>query len=569
MNKDSIDLDVLENADNETVERLAGEYEAVTEKDIQRLYARSEKIYSNRTNEDSEMVTGVDVYRKPVWHRILAAASALLLVAGVAVGGMLALRKMKTSPDNIMTDTTEATELFPKISNAPFGNISGERVRFMAAAYAPYLLEADADDVEQLAEVFDSADWTEISADTPVPDGETAIVYVYNDGQPFRLVFYGDYTVDYETDEKLTKYAVSEQAFSTAFEMANNLAFPEKLIWCEPENVTLKGVWETDGIVHEEKMYRELQMHELIAVDTMEEAQELFDSHAEKMNVRERYGIDAERYSQQIIDSEDKNTLENKSFIYHMMLNSVDYYNTASGTMVYDDIEAEFQTDINAGESYLKYTFSDGSVRENYYADGYRYELFTGDDGSPQYTQEVFGNAEDDMYINDNYRRIIINSPDHGIANYRRDITNTESIVNTAIFPQALAMLQLSDFETWHIDDVTDAYGCKCAIISGNEFTMYVDIKTGILMYYSKGSNVVEIKNIEIDKGCERKTPDLTGRKRMIMKNDPNKGFGLCPYDNSADNLSYYNIPPSEQKESVTVPVNRDGGIAVFIDEQK
>ena len=140
MNKYSIDLDVLENADNETVERLAGEYEAVTEKDIQRLYARSEKIYSNRTNEDSEMVTGVDVYRKPVWHRIIAAASALLLVVGVAVGGVLVLRKMKTSPDNIMTDTTEATDLFPKISNAPFGNISGERVRFMAAAYAPMVL---------------------------------------------------------------------------------------------------------------------------------------------------------------------------------------------------------------------------------------------------------------------------------------------------------------------------------------------------------------------------------------------------------------------------------------------
>ena len=66
MKNNELNLDLLENADDNTVKRLSAEYSAVMDKDVSRLYARAEKLYDSRKNELSyepqDTVSGVEIY---------------------------------------------------------------------------------------------------------------------------------------------------------------------------------------------------------------------------------------------------------------------------------------------------------------------------------------------------------------------------------------------------------------------------------------------------------------------------------------------------------------------------
>ena len=111
MKNDDLNLDMLENADERTVERLSEEYSAVTESDVKRLYEKSEKLYNSRKTdfyfEPQDTVTGVEPYRRPMWSKVLAAVSALVLVTGAVTGGALLIRNFNGRPDDTLTDTTE------------------------------------------------------------------------------------------------------------------------------------------------------------------------------------------------------------------------------------------------------------------------------------------------------------------------------------------------------------------------------------------------------------------------------------------------------------------------------
>lgn len=250
MKKNELNLDALENADENTIIRLSDSYTAVSDSDREKLFCKSERLYEERVTENDldsdDNVSGVDVYRRPMWKKTLAIASAAVLAVVIGIGGVHMLNAHKQ--DNIMTETSESQEEAPA---APFGDISDGRVRFMTSAYAPYLLEADADAVKQLAEAFNSSAWEEADADAEIPDGEATAVYVYNNGQPFRLVFYGDRTVDYESGGELLKYRFS----GTAADAVHTFAAPEdyngKLIWCRPDSITPESVWENNEPVPE------------------------------------------------------------------------------------------------------------------------------------------------------------------------------------------------------------------------------------------------------------------------------------------------------------------------------
>ena len=93
MKNDEINLDMLENADDKTVERLSTEYKAVSDSDISRLYARSEELYKNKTTDDSTeystSVSGVEIYHRPVWKKVLAAAASLVLISSAVTGAAI------------------------------------------------------------------------------------------------------------------------------------------------------------------------------------------------------------------------------------------------------------------------------------------------------------------------------------------------------------------------------------------------------------------------------------------------------------------------------------------------
>lgn len=93
MKNNDLDLDILENADGKTVERLSECYRAVPDSDISRLFGKAEQLYKNRTAENdgdyAAAVSGVEVYRRPVWKKVLTFAAALVLIGSAVTGSAI------------------------------------------------------------------------------------------------------------------------------------------------------------------------------------------------------------------------------------------------------------------------------------------------------------------------------------------------------------------------------------------------------------------------------------------------------------------------------------------------
>ena len=95
MKNDELNLDILANADNDTVKSLSESYKAVSDSDISRLYSRSERIYQNRKNKDGDYsmsVSGIELYHKPVWKKAVSIAASLVIAATAVTGGLLLLK---------------------------------------------------------------------------------------------------------------------------------------------------------------------------------------------------------------------------------------------------------------------------------------------------------------------------------------------------------------------------------------------------------------------------------------------------------------------------------------------
>ena len=157
-----------------------------------------------------------------------------------------------TSCNSITTKANTTSEDVSEVIEVtcPFANYTSGPVRVTEPAYAPYLLEVEKQTASQLHDVFVNGLWELIPSDTPSPDGESFAVFVYNGGQPFKLEFFGDYTVDYEHENITEKYKVDDKIYTMAHGIANpaNLGdIVDTLIWCEPEFLTNDKVWtETD-----------------------------------------------------------------------------------------------------------------------------------------------------------------------------------------------------------------------------------------------------------------------------------------------------------------------------------
>lgn len=249
--KKKLNLNLLENADNETIKILSEQYPPVDEEEFLRLFDKTEKIYKERTEKSENYITVVSKSKMNIWFKILATVSALLVVT--VIGIRLETMKNSESPSSAFPDNTEQKNPVLEIS-APFGDISGDKVRCMAPAYAPYLLDITDDVVEKLAFDFNFAKWEKADINTPRPDGEAYSVFVYNDGQPFRLIFYSDYTVDYEKDGDISKYSISDEVYNTvcsAVQPENSSLLSSNLIPCKIEDVTAEGVWKNNEPVPE------------------------------------------------------------------------------------------------------------------------------------------------------------------------------------------------------------------------------------------------------------------------------------------------------------------------------
>ncbi len=279
-------------------------------------------------------------------------------------------------------------------------------------------------------------------------------------------------------------------------------------------------------------VYAELELHEQEKrICTWEESDALLNK------ARERYQqnggpllIDTEKYIAKYFAPDSDcglNTPEAKSYIYHMMLNSIDYFSTAEGEMLYGtgsgQIDIRFQTDDTAHRSYEREQSCEGA-HETYFIgleDPFNSFLYNVNLTEKTFTQNYCTvDSGNDFIMSDNDRRIY--QPDGtGFAFNRMDGMNLGISGSCCLFPQSIAMSRLDDFDLWHITGTETVLGRNCAAIegihSGNPISLLVDVGTGILIKYEERNadglqtDYSEVTALTVDEPVSVREFDPTG----------------------------------------------------------
>lgn len=110
------EFDVLENNSQDVIDRIAEEFPPQDEKEKEMVFKMSEKkfndIISEADDDSNKSVSGVEVYRRPVWKKILnVAAAAAVLISGSA-GGIKAMK--------YFSDFSERNDDLSENKTAPF-----------------------------------------------------------------------------------------------------------------------------------------------------------------------------------------------------------------------------------------------------------------------------------------------------------------------------------------------------------------------------------------------------------------------------------------------------------------
>lgn len=179
----------------------------------------------------------------------------MLFMTVLLAACLTACGSITTETDSLDGDVPATSETVSETTEdegtCPFADYTSSPVRVTIPAYAPYLLEVDEQTASQLHDAFVNASWELLPSDTPYPDGESYLVFVYNDGQPFKLVFYGDHTVDYEHGDTTERYQVDDASVHQMVYNAADLGERfDTLIWCAPEFLTNEKVWNEHHYQH-------------------------------------------------------------------------------------------------------------------------------------------------------------------------------------------------------------------------------------------------------------------------------------------------------------------------------
>lgn len=130
------DFDILENADDNTIDMLS-EVPALTNREKKRILTASKKKLASRQKKSGIQqytpaceVSGVDVYKRPKWH-IFAGLAACLVLTGSITATMLALNKnnkapTKQSPTTPAAVTSQSTETTSETTTNVLNNANAE-----------------------------------------------------------------------------------------------------------------------------------------------------------------------------------------------------------------------------------------------------------------------------------------------------------------------------------------------------------------------------------------------------------------------------------------------------------
>ncbi len=201
--------------------------------------------------------------------------------------------------------------------------------------------------------------------------------------------------------------------------------------------------------------------------------------------------IDTEKYIRECFTGKNDaeiNTPESKSYLYHMLINSIDYFQTAEGTIANitdpnlgEPFDVVFQADLEQHASYVGLTENGEKKRECFLAD----ETVTVTDPQEKTFLHSLRGEEHDLSLSDNERTLLLDDGSLFAVN-RPDKAYLDAAGDFCLFPQHFAMTRLHDFDKWKITGTETLLNRTCAVIEGtgqnSTFRIYTDIATGIML---------------------------------------------------------------------------------------
>ena len=282
--------------------------------------------------------------------------------------------------------------------------------------------------------------------------------------------------------------------------------------------------------------FAELQMHDMTIFSNYEEAKELstrldYEMYDGTYPFRK---VDTEKYTGQIMNASGEaalNSIENKSYIYHIMLNSYRYFDTA-------DVVFEYRGEGDGGKwSNTEHCLADN--RKNYFCMDNEFihgtyhsnMTFYQDNNewiSVNNVDKTFNKQESDapdynyVYLPDNYRYLFYYDTETGQMEEYMNFTDIPmgSKCMDSLYPDTR---YLTDFNDWHIISVEEQFDRDCAVIyvETEDYTnkMVVDLRSGIVLSYSE-QNMIEnsykemnTTSFKVDEPLEHRHFDTTGYK--------------------------------------------------------
>lgn len=199
---------------------------------------------------------------------------------------------------------------------------------------------------------------------------------------------------------------------------------------------------------------------------------------------------------------------DEKTKLILKMLNSIDYYDKASGRLVtkgngnsFNDVEFEIDLTTARSYSHIRQYWIDSPesamsgdytkaelITDEYgtydfinYSDGERLHSYNTYSKVHEVTDGVVSRTES-YEIPDDERRYT--KPD-GTPSWRYRINPLNcDFAMSSLFPQMFVLDVLNDTEKWRIDGLQTYLDRECISVSGTDFTALIDEKTGVLMKY-------------------------------------------------------------------------------------
>jgi hypothetical protein len=184
---------------------------------------------------------------------------------------------------------------------------------------------------------------------------------------------------------------------------------------------------------------------------------------------------------------------EDKYGLYDKMINSIDYYDYASGTFLFrqgdEDYNVSFKVNLLTGEAYEEVANEAGEIVQIEYSDGETLYLID----PVSHTLETSDSRRRGEPVSAD-ERIAVDAAGNIEYAYREDGTNTVLASEYSLLPQGLAMKLLSSEKTWKFIGTGDMCGRDCVAVGGRTpedheqdiagFEMMIDKETGVILQY-------------------------------------------------------------------------------------